>query len=341
MLRTTIAVGASLLVVSTAEAQWTSSRPDGHAPIGVMGDHRHEAGEVMLSYRYMYMSMQGSRVGTDAISNGDIISPTGSNFMVTPTEMPMQMHMVGVMFAPADVVTLVAMGNFVDISMDHVTRAGGAFTTTSSAIGDTKVGGLVRLADFGDQALHLNAMFSIPTGDIERTDVLPTSGGNAVQIPYPMQTGSGTFDLEPGITYLGQKANISWGGQARGVIRIGDNSRDYTLGNRYEGTFWGAYRLSDNFSGSLRLIGSRVENIDGADPAPSVNPAVVPTARTDLRAGTRFDLGLGVNFYVPHAKGLRFAIEGLLPLYQNLNGPQLETDFQIMAGFQIVPVSTH
>lgn len=34
-------------------------RADGHAPIGVMGDHLHKTGEVMLSYRFMHMDMGG------------------------------------------------------------------------------------------------------------------------------------------------------------------------------------------------------------------------------------------------------------------------------------------
>ncbi|NBD18196.1 MAG: hypothetical protein GVY04_19270 [Cyanobacteria bacterium] len=40
-----------------APGQWTSGRPDGHAPIGVMGDHVHGQGEWMLSYRYMFILM--------------------------------------------------------------------------------------------------------------------------------------------------------------------------------------------------------------------------------------------------------------------------------------------
>ncbi len=40
-------------------------RADGHAPIGVMGDHMHHKGEWMLSYRYMHMDMEGNRIGTD------------------------------------------------------------------------------------------------------------------------------------------------------------------------------------------------------------------------------------------------------------------------------------
>ena len=36
--------------------RWSAGRPDGHAPIPVMGDHMHGKGEWMFSYRYMYMN---------------------------------------------------------------------------------------------------------------------------------------------------------------------------------------------------------------------------------------------------------------------------------------------
>ena len=42
-------------------------RADGHAPIGVMGEHRHKTGEVMLSYRFMHMDMEGYRSGTNRL----------------------------------------------------------------------------------------------------------------------------------------------------------------------------------------------------------------------------------------------------------------------------------
>lgn len=50
-------------VLDECEPYWDASRPDSHGPIGVMGDHTHEAGEIMLSYRWMYMSMGGHRAG--------------------------------------------------------------------------------------------------------------------------------------------------------------------------------------------------------------------------------------------------------------------------------------
>ena len=44
---------------------WTASRPDGHAPISVMGDHMHAMGEWMVSYRYMTMDMKGLLKGSN------------------------------------------------------------------------------------------------------------------------------------------------------------------------------------------------------------------------------------------------------------------------------------
>ena len=42
----------------------------GNVPIGVMGGHTHDAGGVMLSYRYMDMHMDGNRDGTSRVSDG-------------------------------------------------------------------------------------------------------------------------------------------------------------------------------------------------------------------------------------------------------------------------------
>jgi len=319
-------------------AQWSASRPDSHAPIGVMGDHRHHAGEVMLSYRFMLMDMAGMRVGTESVADADVIDPDGYGYLVTPTDMTMGMHMFGAMWAPLDGITLMGMLPLVDRSMDHLTRMGQTFTTESGGIADVKLGGLIGLAEWGRQSLHMNAVVSIPTGSIEQKDVLPTSSGVEVQLPYPMQNGSGTFDLEPGLTWLGQTDEWSWGAQGLAAIRLGENDRGWTLGNRYSATAWGSRVFSRSFSGSVRLLATRTENIDGTDPAPSVNPDVVPTADPNLQAGTVVEAGLGVNFYVPKWSAFRVAAEALLPLVRDLDGPQLETDWTFVVGVQVVPI---
>ncbi|MGB3151885.1 MAG: transporter, partial [Maribacter sp.] len=101
--------------------KWTAGRPDGHAPISVMGDHMHGKGEWMFSYRYMYMNMEGLKQEGNDASFDDALA----DYMVTPTKMPMNMHMLGSMYAPSDKLTLLAMINIVSMEMDHVTRMGG------------------------------------------------------------------------------------------------------------------------------------------------------------------------------------------------------------------------
>ena len=96
-----------------------SSSADSHAPLGVMGDHMHKKGDWMVSYRFMRMDMQGNRDGTDSLSPLEIATSVPNRFSgmagqpptlrVVPTEMTMDMHMFGAMYAPTDNLTLMAM----------------------------------------------------------------------------------------------------------------------------------------------------------------------------------------------------------------------------------------
>ncbi|MEM6837768.1 MAG: transporter [Cyanobacteria bacterium P01_C01_bin.120] len=309
---------------------WSPSRPDSHAPIGVMGDHTHEQGEVMLSYRYMFMDMDGNRDGTDSLSTAEVLQ----DFPITPTSMTMQMHMFGAMYAPTNELTLMAMVPYILKEMDHATRRGTEFTTNSEGFGDIRLSGLYKVLDQNRQRIHLNLGLSFPTGSIEERDTTP-AGPDQI-LPYPMQIGSGTFDLHPGVTYLGQSGRWSWGSQAMGILRLGENSNGYRLGNQLMLTAWGARSWTDWFSTSVRLGGRTLGNIDGEDDR--LNPNLIPTANPDLRAGTQLDLGLGLNFYVPQGalQGARLAVEFNLPVYRSLSGPQLETDYSITAGLQAV-----
>lgn len=152
-----------------------------------------------------------------------------------------------------------------------------------------------------------------------------------------MQLGSGSWGVSPSITWTGQTNYWSWGTQAKAKIYLSDNSEDYQLGNQVEGTVWGARRWSDSFSTSLRASISHKGNIRGADDLiPQVNGMgvpIVPTADPDLRGGTRVDLSLGANILIP-GTGARLGLEFGVPVYQNLDGPQLGADWFATAGVQ-------
>ncbi len=340
--KSTLAIALTAMIGATSSVpahDWglQGARPDGHAPIGVMGEHTHHAGKWMVSYRYMNMFMSGNRSGETDLSVAQV-GPAGAGFIVVPTEMSMEMHMLGIMYAPVDRVTVMLGLPFKRISMDHIAPGPGiAFTTESAGISDLKLGTLTRLWSKEGHGVHLNLGLSVPTGSIDETDFTPAGGPNS-PLPYPMQLGSGTVDFRPGITYNGQSENWSWGAQTTGAIRLGENGNDYTLGNELNATAWGARRLNRWASLSFRLNSTTWGNIDGADSRPGFPAAgLVPTADPNRRGGSRLDALFGVNLFAPKTtklKGHRLAIEGGLPISQHLEGPQLETDWIITAGWQ-------
>ena len=95
--------------------------------INALGTHTHLAGEVMVGYRYMLMGMRGKRDGTRTVSTDAVLQ----DYMVSPIEMTMQMHMVELMYAPSDKLTLMANLPYRQLSMDHLTTMGTGFTAES------------------------------------------------------------------------------------------------------------------------------------------------------------------------------------------------------------------
>jgi len=241
-------------------------------------------------------------------------------------------------------------------------RIGEPREAKTSGAGDLKLAGIFPLWAAGDHSrtLKLNAGLSIPTGSIKETGP-GMNAGETMRLPYPMQLGSGTFDLLPGLTYLAEKDDWSWGTQATSVIRLGENGEGYSLGNRFQATAWYSRKLSDMLSASARIEGVTWGNIDGQDTA--MNQMMSPNARADLRGGERVDILFGLNIFLDTDKWdkwdrlfvdkdngqllqakpkensmdkeTRLGIEIGFPVHQDLDGPQMESDWRLMVGLQV------
>ena len=266
----------------------------------------------MVSYRYMYMSMDG-------------VDGSFAGYMMRPESMDMQMHMVGAMYTPTDNLTIGMMMPYIVNEMDML-MAGNPTSMESEGWGDLKLSGIYRVWSNPAHQLLLNLGVSFPTGSVDEKN----AAGN--RMPYPMQLGSGSYGLIPGITYSGLSNGWGWGAQANGTFYLDENKHDYTLGNRYGLSMWGLRDLCRSSAVSLRLSGSRTENINGADTGLVPPPAMSPLADPDLRAGTRMDLLAGIDF---RRGNLRLALEGGAPVYQELDGPQLKTAWLFTGGVQV------
>lgn len=331
---------------------------DDHAPIGVMADHAHAKGEVMVSVRYMRMEMSENQIGTDLVSSDTIVTTVPNRFFglpgqpptlrVVPESMSTDMYMVGAMYAPEDWITLMVMGSYIEKEMLHTTFAGpvgtnerGTFTTNPKDIGDLTVGAIFPVLGVSDSRessrneLNIRAAVSLPLGPTDETDTILTPMGTTptVRIPYPMQIGSGTFDWKPAVTYKGWRGNLGFGAQYAGTIRMASNEQGYRFGDVHQATAWLSYRPAQWVSLSGRVQAKTTGHIDGIDP---LVVAPIQTANPDFQGGERLDMMAGINFVSTHGAfaGHRLGIEFGAPVYQDLNGPQLAGDWMLTIGWQ-------
>ena len=117
------------------------------------------------------------------------------------------------------------------------------------------------------------------------------------------------------------------------MFRLGENDEDYTLGDEHTVQGWLSYLVTPALSVSGRVGFYDRGNIDGMDP---LIRAPVQTADPDRQGGSRVDVGLGANYVLPGER-YRLALEVVKPVSQNLDGPQLERDWQVVLGWQFTP----
>lgn len=340
--------GATALVLTSTSVfshdQETPVLPTDHAPISVMGDHMHKAGEWMMSYRYMHMDMSGNLDDTQKLTTQDI----HAGFMVAPKDMTMEMHMLGAMYAPSDSITYMIMLPYLDNSMTLENRMLGEFSSSSRGLGDVKVSALMSLPFALSGKAHAGLGISLPTGSIDEKASVPMMMGGMrmsreITLPYRMQLGSGSYDLLPSLTYNNHHGNCAWGGQINAVIRLDKNGANYHLGDKAQLQTWTAYNLNHKLSVAGRLSVTRQTNIKGQDSRISTEMQMsgmgtpmtvksVPTAQTNLYAGTQGTASLGLNYLM--SSGHRLAFEYSFPTYQKLDGPQMKLYSTLTLGWQ-------
>lgn len=330
----------------------------GHAPISIMGDHLHKAGEWMVSYRFMQMNMSGLQQDRDKISLAQTISDNG--YMMAPTDMTMQMHMLGFMFAPSDDITLMVMTNYLSNDMDAAMKMMSGmgmnnmatdtsmnmmnamddmanmqfntFSTQSSGLGDSRVSALINAFNGERYKSHFTLGLNLPTGDVEQTRT--NQMGNTVTLGYPMQLGTDTTHLFAGYTFTYLYHHIQLGSQINYEKALENNSAGYKPGNKMSWHNWAAYSIKPSVSVSARLSVKHQANIKGQHN--QLNPMMMPSADAQMRGVSQIDIGLGINYVFNGAflNGHRVAFEFSQPIKQHFDGIQMPTDSSFMLGWQ-------
>lgn len=321
-------------------------------PAGVMGAHLPGKGKVMMMYTPMFMKMDGSRIGTKRVSPETIVTTVPNRFdmmpampgvqpptlRIAPEEMSMETHMLGGMYGITDTVSLMVMTAYVEKRMTMITFAGMSGTNrlavtegSTEGIGDTTVGLAFNLWKGHGQRINGALGFSIPTGSIEEEGrmTMPSGMTMTMRSAYGMQLGTGTYDLVPSLTYMGSAGRVGWGAQYNGRIALENaNDEGYRWGDLHQVTAWLSYKLTEGLAGTARLAASTQDQIHGQDPRVG---GIFQGTYPEFYGGDRIEAFLGLNGHMPlgHGTMARIGFEAGVPLYQDLNGPQLERDWSL------------
>lgn len=306
--------------------------------------HTHPAGCWMVGYKYMHMEMRDLRAGANNVGLDQVgfMRNKPYEYMMIPTGMTMDMHMLMAMYGINDRFTLMGMANYQANEMKMLMDMGPMMPITrespmrTSGMGDTELRGICKINEIFVGSLGV----SLPTGS---TDQETTMMRYNFRAPYDMQLGSGTYDLKPALTYndLSKDEKWDWGAQAMYAYHIGRNDKNYSLGDSIKANGW-LQRAFGPAAAWLRLAFNDTERISGqddeiqkllyrSDPSNPKKWAPTPDADPNNYGGQRFDGAIGASCQIgPCSVG----IEGGAPLYQYANGLQLKADWFLTVGVQ-------
>jgi hypothetical protein len=324
MVRRSLIVAALVAVSSPLTAQeewvWTSDRPDGEAPVGVIGARTLDAGAIQLTYRFTQMNSRGVWFQKDSLNLATVLQLYDD----APLTHSDQRHAVVLAYGVTDDLTVLAKGQFSLLERETIDGTAGQFVRTgANALGDTEVNAIYNLFRQGPYHLEVIAGGTIPTGKQTTWALTPTSSPGEEPLPYDMRPGSGTFAVLFGGNIGIQNEFASLGGQAKMAVQLG-SAGGYTLGDRVEANAWGAYKINDIVSASAGLRYEKWGNTDGFDNRLDMGRDPGNVAATI--GGRRITMPVGVNLVLPEGSrlaGHRLFLEAVYTLDHEYEGPQL------------------
>lgn len=314
------------------------------APAGVLFAHpASRPGSVMTGYRASHLRQDGALShGTRTATDAEIIGQACSSAVpcrYAPADMTMTMHMFDLAYGISDSLTLMLMPQYMTMDMQVRELNGrpapvpgvhehGSGAHVSGAVGDTLIAGLFNLYTTTRRSVHASLGLSLPTGKVDQQyrRRFQSDGG---LMHYDMQTGSGTWDLYPALTWNSSGTAWHWGAQLGGIKRLArHNDAGYRLGDQVQVSGWGAHAWPNGLAAALRAVFTQQGAIDGAYSA--FNAQSGPMDFPGNHGGRFWDLGLGLNYTIA---GSDLALEWLAPLHDDVNGFQLQRQGMLSASW--------
>jgi opacity protein-like surface antigen len=317
-------------------------------PLAVFGDNMPEPGHLTVSVIPTFYDNAHMLVGTRTVTQQQVITNyrwywnPAVPLTTVPNEQFGEMQTVTLAYGVMKNVSIVLAGGTIERHSYLETFYGssnlvprGTSTPGVDTLADASAAIVWRAYEDPINRVKINLGMSFPTGSNHNIGgaVLQTTGSYAInEAFYGMQPGTGTFDVMPGVLYGGTIAPWSWGLSYRARLPFGVNPEGYMWGNYQEVNGWFGYTWIPGLTTTFRTNFNIQSQIVGADgwlfgKLPSANPLWYGGKRIEVYGGADID---GKLFGYP---GFSIGVEAGVPVYQNLNGPQLSKNW--MAGLAL------
>ncbi len=331
-------------VVPSFASDEKQSTPPPPVPLSVFGDNMPDPGRATFSVIPTFANNAHSLIGAKGVSSQYIVSttpwfwsPWASNLRIVPQNQFIEAQTVTLAYGFAKNLSVVLATGMIEKHSDLMTFYGesnlvprGMSFPGTDGLQDSSAVVIWRAYEDAINRIKINLGMSFPTGSDHNLGgalLQPAGGYTIARAFYGMQSGTGTYDVIPGIMYAGAIAPWSWGLSYRARLPLTYNPQGYMWGNYQEVNAWGGYTWFSGLTTTIRANFNIQSPIAGADwlmlgKLQSANPNFYGGKRIELYAGADID---GKLFGAP---GFSIGVEGGAPVYQNLNGPQLSKNWQ-------------
>jgi hypothetical protein len=205
----------------------------------------------------------------------------------------------------------------------------GKFSTGSSDVSNIAISALLRIQE--TQTTKLHAQIGIEKSIGESSEIgsvlTPMNIKKEMIMPYGMQAGDDSMSLLTALTFTKTYNRWKMGYQVNSKNSI--QRDDWSFGDKLELNIWTQRDLSKSSAWSLRMKYQKTDPIDGKNILIS---APVQTANPRNYGGKDLSLGFGINYNLQLGS---IGLEVFKPIKQNLNGPQMKTNWTAQMGYHL------
>lgn len=301
-----------------------------NAPITQMYSHAHHDDSWMVSFQTMYSSADEIRHGSSSLSKDTVLE----HFHHAPVSMQMSMSMLDVMKAVNENWTIMAMVPYLSHQMKMEMADNQTHSHSTSGVGDISVSTLYTAYRDDNKEFFWITGVSLPSGSIDEKD----DDGN--RLSYPMQLGSGTWDVLTGFTLNQEFGDINVGWHTLGTFRTGESKNGYRLGHKFETSVWLGYAFNETLKGTGKLAITNIGSIHGEDETLSpVHSGInsdhmhADALNTTQVGGTQVDASLGLT---KQFGMFNIGVEAGAPIVKRYSGYVMSQAWWTSLGVQIV-----